>query len=74
MAEVGATNGATNHTFSQSEAQINDNCIPFGLSVYEEYGIANVALSEHWRLYPNDDNLQQLKTMISEENLHFHYN
>ena len=53
---------------------INDNCIPLGLSVYEAYGIANVALSEHWRLYPNDDNLQQLVTMIDEDHLHFHYN
>ena len=55
------------------DASINDNCTPLGLSVYEDYGIANVALSEHWRVYPNDDNLQQLKSMLSEDNLHFHY-
>ena len=59
--------------FVNSEAVINDNCIPLGLSVYEEYGIANVTLSEHWRVYPNDDNLQQLKSMIDEEDLYFHY-
>ena len=52
---------------------INDNCTALGLSIYADYGIANVALSEHWRVYPNDDNLQQLKDMISEDNLHFHY-
>ncbi len=59
--------------FVNSEAVINDNCIPLGLSVYEDYGIANVTLSEHWRVYPNDDNLQQLKSMIDEEDLYFHY-
>ena len=52
---------------------INDNCTALGLSIYADYGIANVALSEHWRVYPNDDNLQALKSMISEDNLHFHY-
>ena len=56
-----------------TETPINDNCTALGLSVYADYGIANVALSEHWRVYPNDDNLQQLKDMISEDNLHFHY-
>ncbi|TXD97875.1 DNA polymerase III subunit alpha [Psychrobacter frigidicola] len=58
---------------SNTDASINDNCTPLGLSIYEEYGIANVALSEHWRVYPNDDNLQQMKNLISEDNLHFHY-
>ncbi len=62
-----------NNSLSNTDASINDNCLPLGLSIYEEYGIANVGLSEHWRVYPNDDNLQQLKTMISEDNLHFHY-
>ncbi|WP_201584321.1 DNA polymerase III subunit alpha [Psychrobacter jeotgali] len=64
----------SNDTFNNAETVINDNCIPFGLSIYEDYAIANVALSERWRVYPNDDNLQQLKSMINEENLHFHYN
>ena len=62
-----------NNSLSNTDASINDNCLPLGLSIYEEYGIANIGLSEHWRVYPNDDNLQQLKTMISEDNLHFHY-
>ncbi|HAR74754.1 MAG TPA: DNA polymerase III subunit alpha, partial [Psychrobacter sp.] len=62
-----------NNTLSNTDASIKDNCLPLGLSIYEEYGIANVGLSEHWRIYPNDDNLQQLKIMISEDNLHFHY-
>ena len=62
-----------NNALSNTDASINDNCLPLGLSIYEEYGIANVGLSEHWRVYPNDDNLQQLKSMISEDNLHFHY-
>ncbi len=52
---------------------INDNCTPIGLSIYESYAIADVALTEHWRVYPNDDNLQQLKTMISADKLQFHY-
>jgi DNA polymerase-3 subunit alpha len=66
--------GYANNALSNTDASINDNCMPLGLSVYEDYGIANVGLSEHWRVYPNDDNLQQLKSIIDEENLHFHYN
>lgn len=62
-----------NNALSNTDASINDNCLPLGLSIYEEYGIANVGLSEHWRIYPNDDNLQQLKSMVNEDNLHFHY-
>ena len=62
-----------NNALSNTDVSIRDNCLPLGLSIYEEYGIANVGLSEHWRIYPNDDNLQQLKSMISEDNLHFHY-
>lgn len=65
--------GDSNQSLSNTDASINDNCTPLGLSIYEDFGIANVALSEHWRVYPNDDNLQQLKSMISEDNLHFHY-
>ncbi|WP_350557955.1 DNA polymerase III subunit alpha [Psychrobacter sp. CAL346-MNA-CIBAN-0220] len=65
--------GDFNQPLSNTDASINDNCTPLGLSIYEDFGIANVALSEHWRVYPNDDNLQQLKNMISEDNLHFHY-
>ena len=67
------SNGYANNALSNTDASINDNCLPLGLSIYEEYGIANVGLSEHWRVYPNDDNLQQLKSMVSEDNLHFHY-
>ncbi|WP_201551660.1 DNA polymerase III subunit alpha [Psychrobacter fjordensis] len=62
-----------NSALSNTDTSINDNCLPLGLSIYEEFGIANVGLSEHWRIYPNDDNLQQLRNMISEDNLHFHY-
>lgn len=65
--------GYANNALSNTDASINDNCLPLGLSIYEVFGIANVGLSEHWRLYPNDDNLQQLKNMVSEDNLHFHY-
>lgn len=67
------SNGYANNALSNTDASINDNCLPLGLSIYEEYGIANVGLSEHWRIYPNDDNIQQLKSMVSEDNLHFHY-
>ncbi|WP_201624760.1 DNA polymerase III subunit alpha [Psychrobacter immobilis] len=67
------SNVYANNALSNTDASINDNCLPLGLSIYEEYGIANVGLSEHWRVYPNDDNLQQLKSMVSEDNLHFHY-
>ena len=63
----------TNNALSNTDASIHDNCLPLGLSIYEAYGIANVGLSEHWRIYPNDDNLQQLKSMVNEDNLHFHY-
>ncbi|MGP9543832.1 DNA polymerase III subunit alpha [Psychrobacter sp. AOP7-B1-25] len=62
-----------NNALSNTDASINDNCLPLGISIYEVYGIANVGLSEHWRVYPNDDNLQALKTLVSEDNLHFHY-
>ncbi|MER1972359.1 MAG: hypothetical protein ABS880_01205, partial [Psychrobacter alimentarius] len=62
-----------NNALSNTDTSINDNCLPLGLSIYEEFGIANVSLSEHWRIYPNDDNLQQLKTMVNEDSLHFHY-
>lgn len=62
-----------NNALSNTDASINDNCLPLGLSIYEDFGIANVGLSEHWRVYPNDDNLQQLKNLLSEDNLHFHY-
>lgn len=54
-------------------APINDNCLPLGLSIFEEYGIANVALSERWRVYPNDDNLIILKSLFNDSHLHFHY-
>lgn len=64
---------SANNALSNTDTSINDNCLPLGLSVYDVYGIANVGLSEHWRVYPNDDNLQQLKTLVSEDNLHFHY-
>jgi DNA polymerase-3 subunit alpha len=53
--------------------QLQDGCLPLGLSIYESFGIANVNLSEHWRLYPNDDNFQYLKDLVPAENLHFHY-
>lgn len=68
-----ANQSYVNNALSNTDASINDNCLPLGLSIYEEFGIANVGLSEHWRIYPNDDNLQQLKNMVSEDNLHFHY-
>lgn len=68
-----ASQSYANNALSNTDASINDNCLPLGLSIYEEFGIANVGLSEHWRIYPNDDNLQQLKNMVSEDNLHFHY-
>ena len=71
--DTNAANTAEDN-FTSNDGVINDNCTPLGLSVYADYGIANVGLSEHWRVYPNDDNLQQLKTMISDDNLHFHYN
>ncbi|MGE6571405.1 DNA polymerase III subunit alpha [Psychrobacter namhaensis] len=67
-------NSYANNALSNTDTSINDNCLPLGLSIYEAFGIANVGLSEHWRIYPNDDNLQQLKSMVSEDNLHFHYN
>lgn len=70
---VDANQNSNSDTFTNTESVMNDNCTPLGLSVYADYGIANVALSEHWRVYPNDDNLQQLKSLIDEENLHFHY-
>lgn len=74
MQQDALQNGSyANNALSNTDAAINDNCLPLGLSIYEEYGIANVGLSEHWRIYPNDDNLQQLKSMVNEDNLHFHY-
>lgn len=72
-AQNGMSQSYANHALSNTDASINDNCLPLGLSIYEVYGIANVGLSEHWRVYPNDDNLQQLKTLVNEDNLHFHY-
>lgn len=68
-----ANQSYANNALSNTDTSINDNCLPLGLSIYEEFGIANVGLSEHWRIYPNDDNLQHLKNMVSEDNLHFHY-
>ena len=44
------------------------------MSVYDEYAIANVALNNDWRIYPNDDNISQLKQLFSTENLYFHFN
>jgi DNA polymerase-3 subunit alpha len=73
MSQNGMLQNYANNALSNTDASINDNCLPLGLSIYEVYGIANVGLSEHWRVYPNDDNLQQLKTLVSEDNLHFHY-
>ncbi|MDN6276831.1 MAG: OB-fold nucleic acid binding domain-containing protein, partial [Psychrobacter sp.] len=66
-------NNPTNNVMLNTDTSINDNCLPLGLSIYEDFGIANVGLSEHWRVYPNDDNLQKLRSMVNEENLHFHY-
>ncbi|MGA4438799.1 DNA polymerase III subunit alpha [Psychrobacter pocilloporae] len=73
MNQNGMLQSYANNALSNTDASINDNCLPLGLSIYDVYGIANVGLSEHWRVYPNDDNLQQLKTLVSEDNLHFHY-
>lgn len=73
MNQNSASQSYANNALSNTDTSINDNCLPLGLSIYEEFGIANVGLSEHWRIYPNDDNLQQLKNMVSEDNLHFHY-
>ena len=73
MNQNSASQSYANNALSNIDTSINDNCLPLGLSIYEEFGIANVGLSEHWRIYPNDDNLQQLKNMVSENNLHFHY-
>lgn len=73
MNQNSANQSYANNALSNTDTSINDNCLPLGLSIYEEFGIANVGLSEHWRIYPNDDNLQQLKNMVSENNLHFHY-
>lgn len=73
MNQNSANQSYANNALSNTDASIHDNCLPLGLSIYEEFGIANVGLSEHWRIYPNDDNLQQLKNMVSEDNLHFHY-
>ena len=73
MNQNSANQSYANNALSNTDTSINDNCLPLGLSIYEEFGIANVGLSEHWRIYPNDDNLQQLKNMVSEDNLHFHY-
>ncbi len=74
MALDSHTSVTQEESFTPSDTVINDNCTPLGLAIYADYGIANVALSEHWRVYPNDENLLKLKTMISEDNLHFHYN
>ncbi|MCD6251539.1 MAG: DNA polymerase III subunit alpha [Psychrobacter sp.] len=76
MSQDALQNGSSyaNNALSNTDTSINDNCLPLGLSIYEAFGIANVGLSEHWRIHPNDDNLQQLKSMVSEDNLHFHYN
>ena len=73
MNQNGMPQSYANNALSNTDTSINDNCLPLGLSVYDVYGIANVGLSEHWRVHPNDDNLQQLKTLVSEDNLHFHY-
>ncbi|WP_227430461.1 DNA polymerase III subunit alpha [Psychrobacter sp. I-STPA6b] len=51
----------------------NDNCIALGLSVYEDYAIANVALNDHWRIYPSDDNFSQLRRLVNDDFLYFHY-
>lgn len=52
---------------------INDNCTPLELCLIEDYAKATVELSEHWRVYPNDDNLMALKAIVSDEHLQFHY-
>lgn len=51
----------------------SDGCIAMALSVYNDHSIANVSLSEHWRMYPSDENLYQLKNLVPVSHLHFHY-
>src|SRR5690606_39731482 len=45
--------GYANNALSNTDDSINDHCLPLRLSTYDEYGIANVGLSSHWRIYPN---------------------
>ena len=51
----------------------NDGCIPIALNIYTDFAIANVSLNDNWRLYPTDDNLIQLGTLVPQDNLYFHY-
>lgn len=64
---------STNAPVQDNSRPSQDGCLPLGLSIYEDFAIANVALSEHWRMYPNDDNLQRLKELVDESSLYFHY-
>lgn len=56
------------------DAQMShDGCIELSVNVYDFYAIANIAVSDEWRLYPSDDNIMMLKRIIPQENLHWHY-
>lgn len=52
---------------------VNDHCLPLGLTVYTDYAIANVQLSDHWRMYPSDENLQDLHKLVEKSHLYYHY-
>ena len=75
MSPVAPTLTADNNALdTHAPTDLNDGCIALGMSVYNEYAIANVALSNDWRIYPNDDNITQLKQLFADEDLYFHFN
>nr|MBS9780688.1 DNA polymerase III subunit alpha [Moraxellaceae bacterium] len=50
-----------------------DGCIELGINVYDYYAIANVQLSNAWRMYPTDDNISTLRRIVGEEGMYWHW-
>ena len=48
--------------------------VPLNLCVYNEFAIANINMPAHWQMIPNEENFNQLKALVSPENLHLHFN
>lgn len=46
-----------------------DDCLPIHLYVYDECGLAKVAVNDRLRLYPSDDNIIKLKQWLTADNV-----
>ena len=47
----------------------SDGCVPIGLYVHDDFGIAKVAVNGRFRLYPSNQNIHALRTLMPDDAL-----